>query len=330
MPLPRVVFYGSDAIALPSLDFLAGEGAASCELVGVLTQPDRPSGRGKKLRPNPVKAWAEEKGISVSEPQKPGEAEVKCARRADLALVMAYGHILSRELLDAPVHGTFNLHGSLLPAYRGASPVETALALGERDSGVTLMRVVPRMDAGPLVDAEVVVIESGADGPSFRLDIAAACVPLLRRNLRVLLAGEAEERPQDEAAATYCRKLRKEDALLDFRSSASVLARRVAAFRGWPGSRFVCGDVVLNVGEAQALEELSLAPGEIGESEEFPLVVGTGRGSLALLELQRPGGRMMPAADFLRGFPLRAGEVLREQDDLTELLVSPPDNRSRN
>lgn len=329
MPLPRVVFYGSDAIALPSLDFLAGEGAASCELVGVLTQPDRPSGRGKKLRANPVKAWAAEKGLPVCEPEKPGEAEVKWARRADLALVMAYGHILSRSLLDAPACGTFNLHGSLLPAYRGASPAETALALGERETGVTLMRVVPRMDAGPLVDAEAVVIEPEADGPSLRADLAAACVPLLRRNLSDLLVGEAGETPQDEVSATYCRKLRKADGLLDFRAPAPVLARRVAAFRGWPGSRFVCGDVVVKVGNAQALEAPALASGEVGEAEGFPLVVGAGRGALALLELQRPGGRMMPAADFLRGFPLSAGEVLPEQEDLTELLVPPPGNRSR-
>ncbi len=329
MPLPRLVFYVSDAIALPSLDFLLGEGADSYELVGVLTQPDRPSGRGKKLRPNPVKAWAAEKGLPVREPEKPGEAEVKWARRADLALVMAYGHILSRSLLDAPACGTFNLHGSLLPAFRGASPAETALALGEKETGVTLMRVVPRMDAGPLVDAEAVTVKPDADGPSLRLELAAACVPLLRRNLPAFLAGEAAETPQDEASATYCRKLRKADGTLDFRASAPVLARRVAAFRGWPGSRFTCGDVVVKVGDAQALEVPALAPGEVGETEGFPLVVGTGRGSLALLELQRPGGRMMPAADFLRGFPLSPGDILPEQDDLTELLVPPPGNRPR-
>ncbi|MFP6886843.1 MAG: methionyl-tRNA formyltransferase [Opitutales bacterium] len=322
MPKPRVVFFGSDAIALPSLEFLYGEGSPSCELVGILTQPDRPSGRGRKLRPNPVKAWASEHGIPVREPEKLGEGEASWLQEegADLSLVIAYGHILSRQLLDAPDRGTFNLHGSLLPAYRGASPAETALAEGETETGVTLMRVVPRMDAGPMVDRETVPIEQGVDGPSLREKLAEACVPLLRRNLATLLAGEATEEPQDEDQATYCRKLRKEDGALDFRASATVLARRVAAFRGWPGSFFDLRGTSVKVGAAEAGEgNIDAKPGAVILPDCGGLALCTGAGVLNLLELQRPGGRMMPANDFLRGFPLEAGELIPSQN-LTELL----------
>ncbi len=324
MPKPRVVFFGSDAIALPSLEFLYGEGSPSCELVGILTQPDRPSGRGRKLSPNPVKAWASEHGIPVREPEKLGEGEASWLQDegVDLSLVMAYGHILSRELLDAPDRGTFNLHGSLLPAYRGASPAETAIAEGETETGVTLMRVVPRMDAGPMVDRETVPIGESENGPTLREKLAEACVPLLRRNLVPLLAGEATEESQDENNVTYCRRLRKEDGALGFRASATVLARRVAAFRGWPGSFFDLRGTSVKVGLAEAGEgNLDAKPGEIVFLENGGLAVGTGAGILKLIELQRPGGRMMSANDFLRGFPLEAGELLPSQN-LTELLIS--------
>ena len=323
MPKPRVVFFGSDAIALPSLDFLHGEGSSSCELIGVMTQPDRPSGRGRKLRSNPVKVWASERGIPVREPEKPSKVEVVWLQEqgVELALVMAYGHILSQDLLNAPVRGTFNLHGSLLPAYRGASPAETALAEGETKTGVTLMRVVSRMDAGPVVDQEVVVIVEGDDGSTLREKLAEACVPLLRRNFGDLLCGEATEEPQEEARATYCRKLCKEDGALDFRVPAAVLARRVNAFRGWPGSYFVMRGVSIKVGDAKVLEPGEVAGvGEVILLESGGVAVGTSSGTLSLLELQRPGGRMIPAGDFLRGFPFEAGEQISSLN-LTDLLV---------
>jgi methionyl-tRNA formyltransferase len=319
-----VVFYGSDAIALPSLDFFLREASSSCELVGVITQPDRPSGRGKKMRSNPVKAWAGENGVKILDPAKPLEPEVTWLRQEGvvLAMVMAYGHILSSALLDAADAGTYNLHGSVLPAYRGASPVETALAQGEKETGATLMRVVSRMDAGPIVDTEITPIAPDDDGPRLREKLSVACVPLLRRNLPALLAGEAAETPQDEKSATYCRKLRKADGVLDFYAPAAVLARRVSAFRGWPGSWFEVQGVRVKVGSVKVVESCGeTVPGQVILPSPREVAIGTSEGALSLLELQRPGGRMMPTAEFLSGFPLSEGECVGSQT-LSELLLS--------
>ena len=323
MPKPPVVFYGSDAIALPSLDFFLREASSACELVAVVTQPDRPSGRGKKMRSNPVKAWAGENGVKVLDPEKPLEPEVSWLREEEvvLAMVMAYGHILSPALLDVPVVGTFNLHGSLLPAYRGASPVETALAQGEKETGVTLMRVVSRMDAGPIVDTQLTPIASTDDGPRLREKLSVSCVPLLRRNLPELLAGEVTETPQDEKAATYCRKLRKSDGALDFSAPAALLARRVSAFRGWPGAWFEVQGVRVKVGSVKVVESCGeIVPGQVIFPSPREVAIGTPEGALSLLELQRPGGRMMPATEFLSGFPLSEGERVGSQS-LSELLL---------
>ena len=155
----KLVFLGSDEIALPCLQALRAS-EAGYDICGVITQPDRRSGRGRLLHSNPIKKWAMEHGIPVREPVNPAEPEIAWIKGlgADLALVMAYGHILSNGILDATPCGCFNLHASLLPEYRGASPIETSLAAGDNQTGVTLMRVIQRMDAGPLIDSETVPI----------------------------------------------------------------------------------------------------------------------------------------------------------------------------
>jgi len=272
---------------------------------------------------NPVKAWAGENGVKILDPIKPLEGEVTWLRQEGvvLAMVMAYGHILSSALLDAPFAGTFNLHGSVLPAYRGASPVETALAQGEKETGVTLMRVVSRMDAGPIVDTEITPIAPDDDGPRLREKLSVACVPLLRRNLPALLSGEAAETSQNEKKATYCRKLRKEDGALDFSAPAGALARRVSAFRGWPGSWFDVQGVRIKVGSVKVIESCGeTLPGQVFLPSSREVFIGTSKGALSLLEMQRPGGRMMPTSEFLLGFPLSEGELVGSQT-LSKLLI---------
>jgi len=208
----RIAFFGSDQIAIPVLKSILSQ-PQSFEICGVLTQPDRRSGRGNKFQSNPIKQWALESNIPVSDPPKPGSEEVRWIKhlQADMALIMAYGHILKEELLNAPPYGCFNLHASLLPKYRGASPIETAIAMGEQESGVTLMQVVPQMDAGPVVDAEIVPIEESDQGATLRKKIADACVPLIARNLSSILDGTFRVQTQSESEATYCRKLTKSD-----------------------------------------------------------------------------------------------------------------------
>ena len=232
----KLLFMGADPIALPVLDSLHAE--PRVQLAAVLTQPDRPSGRGKKLRMNPVKAWAAQHGIETRDPDKPGDSEVQWLRELgiQIALVMAYGHILKRNLLDAPPQGTWNLHASLLPFHRGASPVESALLCGDVQTGVSLMKIIPKMDAGPVLDAETVPICPDDTSPSLREKLARACVPLVARNLDRLASGTAIPAEQDEAAATYCAKISKQDGRLDFTLPAAQLERRVRAFTPWPGS----------------------------------------------------------------------------------------------
>ena len=183
MPALRLVFMGSDPIALPLLDWLAGEGAGCAQVVAVFTQPDRPVGRGQKVTANGIKLWAQAKGIPVHQPDRITEVVrlelAACA--ADLALVMAYGHILRDDVIATPRLGTFNLHTSLLPAYRGASPIQTAVASGERETGVTYMRIVRQLDAGPSLDAERVAIAPTDTALEVEAKLSAACIPLVGR-----------------------------------------------------------------------------------------------------------------------------------------------------
>lgn len=310
----RAVFMGSDAIALPMLEWLAGEGARQARLVAVYTQPDRPAGRGRRVRPNAIKAWALARGLPVSQPEKLREAELAPfkALRPDVALVMAYGHILRPEFIDAPRLGALNFHASLLPAYRGASPIQAAIASGERETGVSLMRMAPALDAGPVADAERVAIAPQDTATEVEAKLAQACVPLLARNLPALAEGRLVFHEQDAAAATYCRRLEKSDGVLDFGRPAGELAARVNGLMPWPGTAVTINGAVVKLGLADCLpeEHPGVAPGTVLRADTGGLQVATGRGTLRVLRMQRPGGKMQPAADFLRGFPLAAGTVL--------------------
>ena len=323
----RIAFFGSDEIALPFLRSIHDESRIASISV-VLTQPDRRAGRGRQLRQNPIKAWALEQALPIRDPSKPGSEETEWLKslEIDLVIVMAYGHILKRDLLEVAPSGCFNLHASLLPAFRGASPIETALAMGERETGVTLMRVVPRMDAGPVVDVERVAIEGDDTGQTLRAKLARSCVPLMDRNLSSLLAGEADEVAQDEALATYCRKLTKLDGALDFRAPAETLVHRIQAFRFWPGSFFTFKDQRIRIGKSTVGNLASeLVPGEVGCDTEGNFCIGTGRDGLLVEELQKPGGKMLPTPDFLRGFEIPGGSIL-QSESMPDLLVSRKSN----
>ncbi len=304
---------GSDPIALPLLDWLAGEGGALAEIVAVYTQPDRPAGRGQKVAAGPIKRWALARGLPVRQPEKLAEDE--CAwlagQRADLALVLAYGHLLRDEFIVAPRLGTLNLHASLLPKYRGASPVQAAIACGERQTGVTLMRIVRRLDAGPVGDCERADIGPLDGAPEVEARLAGACVPLVARALPRLRDGTLAFAPQDEAGATYCRRLTKEDGRLDFHAAAAALAARINGLHPWPGSVAELAGVPVKLGLADAIAEAAGGPpGAVLGPDTEGLRVATGQGTLRLRRLQRPGGRMLPASEFLRGLPVPAGTVL--------------------
>jgi len=326
MPPPlRVVFLGSDPIALPMLDWLAARAAApadggglAVQIGAIYTQPDRPAGRGQKVEAGPIKRWALAHKVPVRQPEKltPEECAWFAAQEPDLALVLAYGHILRDDWIAVPQLGTLNLHASILPRYRGASPIQTAVACGERATGVTLMRVVRKLDAGPVADAERVLIEPLDTTVEIERKLSVACVPLVARALPRLAGGELEFKAQDETVATYCRRLNKDDGRLDFAASAAALAARINGLHPWPGCTVEINGTPVKLGLADAVAEVgdpgynTAKPGTVIGSDSEGLLVATGGGVLRLRRLQRPGGRMLTAPEFLRGFPVAVGTVL--------------------
>lgn len=319
MPSPlRLVFLGSDPIALPLLNWLATEGGEFARTVAVFTQPDRPAGRGQRVEANPIKCWALERKIPVRQPEKLTQTEREELARlgADLSLVMAYGHILGVKFIETPRLGTLNLHASLLPLYRGASPIQTAIACGERETGVSLMRIVRELDAGPVADRERVGIGPLDTAAEVEAKMGAACIPLLARTLPLLAGGGLAFSEQDPALATYCRRLSKEDGAVDFRADAPGLAARINGLRPWPGCSVDVNGLPVNIGLADAPpdgERGRAEPGTVLGSDREGLLVAALAGVLRLRKLQRPGGRMLPAADFLRGFPVQPGTRIPSQ-----------------
>jgi methionyl-tRNA formyltransferase len=310
--LPKVIFFGSDAICLPVLNYLVGAGAEQCCLRAIVSQPDRRQGRGKKLQPNPVAAWAAENGIELFQPEKPNAELVDWihSEKVAVAFVMAYGHFLPKQLREAPLAGMVNFHGSILPKYRGASPVETAIAMGEEETGVCLMEVVKEMDAGGVADVEVVRIESSDTGPEVRIKIGEAVVPLIQRNLSATLSGDLDFKSQDLEQVTHCRKISKEDGALDFRMPAQAIYDKLRAFTPWPGGYFDHAEVRIKVGKASTdPDAVALSPGTV-ISVGDALSVATRKGAICFHELQRPGGRLLAVADFVRGYPIEVGEIL--------------------
>lgn len=329
---------GSDAIALPALDWLARstgsgqDGGSIGSVVAVFTQPDRAAGRGQKVQPNAIKLWAQARGLPVFQPEKFGPAERAQldGLSPDLTLVMAYGHILRQEVIDTPRLGTLNLHTSVLPAYRGASPIQTATACGEPETGVTLMKMVLALDAGPVAGVERVVIAPLDTAAEVEGKLAQACVPLLARTLPAIAAGTQVFTPQDEAAATYCRRLDKADGVLDFAATAAALAARINGLNPWPGCSVEINGQPVKLGLAEVCPTSSdkpPVPGTVIGPDAEGLLVTAGRGTLRLRRLQRPGGRMLPAGEFLRGFPVLPGTVLASRP--MPPLVAPQPFRHR-
>lgn len=307
----KIVFMGSDAIALPTLDWLADSGLA--QVVAVFTQPDRAAGRGQNVQVNAIKQWAQGRGLPVSQPVKLGVSDQQqlAAFQPDLTLVMAYGHILRQDVIDTPRFGTLNLHTSILPKYRGASPIQTATACGDQETGVTLMKMVLALDAGPVAGVERVPIGSLDTAAEVEARLALACVPLLTRCLPAIATGTGNFTPQNDSAATFCRRLVKTDGVLDFTPPAAVLAARINGLNPWPGCSVEINAQPVKLGLADVSSLMDCKPaGTVVGTDADGLLVATGQGTLRLRQLQRPGGRLLPAGEFLRGFPIAPGTLL--------------------
>jgi methionyl-tRNA formyltransferase len=301
----RVVFMGTPAFAVPSLSALL----SAATVVGVVTQPDRPAGRGRQTVAPPVKDVALAAGVPVIQPQRLREPAAMAQLQAwapDVIVVAAFGQILKPAVLDLPPHGCLNVHASLLPRHRGAAPIPAAIIAGDAETGITLMRMDPGLDTGPILAQRRLPIQPDDTTASLSARLAQTGADLLVDSLPAYLAGELLPQPQDNTQATYAPQLKKEDGHLDFTRPAAELARRVRALTPWPGA-FALWPAAegrapqpLKVLRAAALDERLAEAGQVVATPHGP-AVGAGAGALLLLEVQPPGKRPMPALDFARG-----------------------------
>lgn len=296
----RIVFMGSPDFAVPTLHALAADAAYT--LVGVVTQPDRPAGRHMTLTPPPVKVAAEALGIPVIQPQKLRQPEAMDQLKAwapHLIVVAAFGQILRPEVLDLPQYGCVNLHASLLPRHRGAAPIQAAIVAGDAQTGITIMKMDPGLDTGPMIRQRAIAIESQDTGGSLFEKLSQLSGPFLLETLPEYLAGNLKPVPQPETGSTYAPMLKKEDGLLDFTRPAVELERRVRAFNPWPGCFINEESGPLKVHKVH-VTAAKTEPGKRVVIDGLP-AIGTGDGLLVLDELQPAGKKSMPGKAFLAG-----------------------------
>jgi methionyl-tRNA formyltransferase len=307
----RILFWGTPDFAVPSLRALAEEGH---EVVGVVTQPDRPAGRGQQTRPSPVKLAAlEEGGYPVLTPDRPRGDEFLAridALDPELSVVVAYGHILRREVLDLPPLGSINVHASLLPELRGAATIHWAIARGHDTTGVTVMRMVEAMDAGPiLLQSEEPIGEAETTSElSFRLSATGA--QALVQALMLLQMGALEERAQDDALATYAPKVDRATARVDWNGPADAVARHVRAMDESPGAWSLLADQPIKLFRpVPQPDAVGGSPGTVlGADAQGGILVAAGTGAVTIAEVQPPGRRRMAAGDWVRGRGVATGD----------------------
>jgi methionyl-tRNA formyltransferase len=305
----RTVFMGTPDFACPSLEGLL---AAGCNLVGVFTQPDRPSGRGRKLTPPPVKVLAERHHIPVLQPERLRRPEVVEQLRAlqpDLIVVVAYGQILPKVVLDMPRFGCINVHASLLPRYRGAAPINQAIVDGQSETGITTMFMDEGLDTGDMLLKKSLQIGPDETAGQLHDRLALLGRETMDATLQQLCAGTLERAVQEDGASTYAPLMKKEDGLIDWSLPAGQIHNLVRGLDPWP-SAYTCLDGELLKLSATTAEAGEGDPGVVLSADAEGVLVACGSGVLRVRGLQLPGKRRMPAADFLRGHELVAGTRL--------------------
>jgi len=311
----RVVFMGTPEFALPSLHRLVEDGY---DIVAVYTRADQPAGRGRALTPSPVKAAAVGLGLPVFQPSSlrtPEAVEELASLRPDVIVVCAFGQILRQPVLGIPPRGVVNVHPSLLPRHRGATPIQTAILAGDEETGVSIMLMDPGMDTGPILRQRSAAISPWDSAGSLSEKLARLAADVLSETLPPWLAGEIEPQPQDEAQATYTPLIQKENGAIDWTRPAVDIWRQVRAMNPWPGAATTLDGEILHIWEAWPLPTEGGAgePGTVlrpspaqreklpPEAQQEALAVQTGEGLLVILRLQRAGRRALPAAEFVRG-----------------------------
>jgi methionyl-tRNA formyltransferase len=305
----RIAFAGTPDFAARALDALLGAGH---EAVLVLTQPDRPAGRGLRPVAGAVKRLARERGLAHIEPPSLRDASGLtrlAAARPEVLVVAAYGLLLPPAALEIPPHGALNIHASLLPRWRGAAPIQRALLAGDRETGISIMKLDAGLDTGPLLAQRRVAIAADEDAQSLHDRLAALGGEMIVAALDALARGEARFAPQPAEGVTYARKLDKSEVEIDWAVSAAEIERKVRALRPRPGAQTRLREIAVKLWRARPVAG-SGAPGAILVAGPGEIVVACGEGALAVSELQRAGGRRLAAAEFLRGVPLERGERL--------------------
>jgi methionyl-tRNA formyltransferase len=303
------VFFGTPQFAVPSLEHLI---ASRHQVVGVVTQPDRPRGRGQKVTEAPVKMTAVEHGLPVYQPARlrdPDVTETLGRWAPDLGVVAAYGKILPEDVLNFPRLGMINVHASLLPKYRGAAPVQRAVMSGETETGITIMRMVKALDAGGMFATATRSIDPHDTSDVVERDLAGIGAVLLLRVIDDIVAGRAVEEPQDESRSTYASKVTKEEGIVDWTRSAIEIHNRVRGLYPWPhASSYLDNERLILLRSQVESRQTSEEPGTIIDSSGGILRVATGRGGcLVITELQPEGRRAMRTRDYLAGHPIQPG-----------------------
>jgi methionyl-tRNA formyltransferase len=330
----RIIFMGTAELSGASLAALARD--PSFSVVAVVTQPDRPRGRELKPQPSPVKVLAEQLGLPVLQPERARDEKFIGELRGlapDLIVVAAYGQILPAGILDLPRHGCLNVHTSLLPKYRGAAPIQWAMANGDAETGVTIMKMDAGLDTGPIVAQRRTPIQATDDSVTLHDRLGRLGAELLLATIPDYVAGKVQPRPQPAGGVSHAPKIKKEDGRIDWNLPAETIMNRLRAFTPWPGA-FTFLPSPSSVGRASSQAEAQISerpasspappqmikiwkaemgeasgePGTILSADKTGIPVACGQGALRILELQREGGRRLSAAEFLAGHPLKAGD----------------------
>lgn len=299
---PRIIFFSAGEIALPCLDYLLRNTAV--ELVGIVTQPERPKGRGQKVSLNPIAQWAENNTIPYCQAEKMDDSVLNWLKekQPDLGLTMAFGHFLKSAFLELPPLGMWNLHTSLLPKYRGASPITSCLLDGANETGVSLMAMVTKLDAGPWIAQEKVTIANDETSSTLTKKLAQASAYLLEAALPSLLDKTYTLHEQNEAEVTFTHKFSKTDGLLDFSKPAVVLERQIRAFQPWPSSYFFVNEqrYIVHKAHVEASQKSEIGSLHIDRTKGT-FSIQTAEGMLVLDSIQKAGGKPLPTKEFLRG-----------------------------